>query len=351
MRHALPCLSSSSTTSQGAFALRGWLRYSAFSALVLLFAMFTTNFAHAQFRTSVQGVVTDSTGAVIPGATLTLKNNTNNETIVRTSDDSGTFNFNALPADTFTLTVDHTGFQQKVLADLTFIPEQANSLTVQLALAGTSQEVTVNASTVSAMDTETANIGGTISDNQLQHMPSWNRDPFTLTQLVPGVISDGAQSGGGGVYTPPGQQSGANGTGSGGQAPTENGPPANSNGGHMETNGISIDGISTSSAVWGGSTVITPDEDSIANVRVVSNDYDAEVGRYSGAQTMVTSKSGSNTIHGSLFISIHRPGLNAYQHRITFDGNSSNPQRDTARFNQYGGSVGGPIWKNRVFAF
>jgi len=351
MPHARPCLSSSSTIAQGAFTLRGWLRCSAFTALVLLLAMFSTSVAHAQFRTSVQGVVTDPTGAVVPGATLTLKNNSTNETVVRTSDSTGTFNFNALPSDTFTLTVDHTGFQQKVLADLTFIPEQANSLTVQMSLGGTTQEVTVNASTVSAMDTETANIGGTITDNQFQHMPSWNRDPLTLTQLVPGVISDGAQGNGGGVYTPPGQQSGANGSGAGGTAPTENGPPANSNGGQMETNGISIDGISTSSAVWGGSTVITPDEESVANVRVVSNDYDAEVGRYSGAQTMVTSKSGSNTIHGSLFINIHRPGLNAYQHRIAFDGNSSNPQRDTARFNQYGGSVGGPIWKNRVFAF
>ena len=166
-------------------------------------AMFTGNLAHAQFRTSVQGVVTDPTGAVIPGATLTLKNNSTNATVVRTSDSSGVFNFNALPADTFTLTVDREGFAQKVLSDLTFIPEQANSLTVQMSLAGASQQITVSASTVSAMDTETANIGGTITDNQLQHMPSWNRDPLTLTQLVPGVISDGAQSGGGGVYTPP----------------------------------------------------------------------------------------------------------------------------------------------------
>jgi hypothetical protein len=124
MRHARPCLSSSSTNPQGAFKLRSWLRCSAFSALVLLLAMFSTNFAHAQFRTSVQGVVTDPTGAVIPGATLTLKNNSTNETVVRTSDSTGVFNFNALPADTFTLTVDHTGFQQKVLTDLTFIPEQ-----------------------------------------------------------------------------------------------------------------------------------------------------------------------------------------------------------------------------------
>ena len=351
MPHAHPLSSSPSPTTFGVSALFGWLRCSALSALVLFATLFTASFAHAQFRTSVQGVVTDPTGAVIPGATLTLKNNSTNETVVRTSDSTGVFNFNALPADTFTLTVDHSGFQEKVLADLTFIPEQPNALTVQLALAGTTQVVTVNASTVSAMDTETANTGGTITANDYAHMPSWNRDPFTLTQVVPGVISDGAQAQGGGVYNSPGVGSNAQGSTAGGAAPTENGPPVFANGGQMENNGITIDGISTSSAVWGGSTVITPDEDSVANVRVVSNGYDAEVGRYSGAQTMVTSKSGSNQIHGSLFIGIHRPGLNAFQHTLVESDITTSPQRDTARFNQYGGSIGGPIWKNKVFAF
>ena len=96
---------------------------------------------------------------------------------------------------------------------------------------------------------------------------------------------------------------GSGGSGNGGQAPTENGPQANANGGQYETNGITIDGISTVSAVWGGTTVITPDEDSIANVRIVTNDYDAENGRFSGAQTLVTSKSGTNQFHGSAVLS------------------------------------------------
>jgi hypothetical protein len=331
--------------------LRRWLGRSAASALVLFAMLFTASFAHAQFRTSVQGVVTDPTGAVIPGATLTLKNNATNETVVRTSNADGVFNFNALPADVFTLTVDHAGFQQKVLADLTFIPEQANSLTVQLSLAGATQAVTVTASSEPTLDQETSNIGGTISDNDINHMPSWNRDVFTLTQLVPGVVSDGSQGQGGGVYGTPGNQ-GPGGTGSGGQAPTENGPQANSNGGQYETNGITIDGISTVSAVWGGTTVITPTEDSIANVRIVTNDYDAENGRFSGAQTMVTSKSGTNSLHGSLFFGIHRPGLNAYQHSIIVPSVvTTTPFKDTQRFNQYGGSVGGPIWKDKIFAF
>ncbi len=323
---------------------------SAFSALVLCAAFFTASLAHAQFRTSVQGVVTDTTGAVIPGATVTLKDNATDATLVHKSDGAGVFNFNALPSDVFTLTADHAGFQQTTLNNLQFIPEQANSLTVKLPLAGTTQQVTVDASDHPAMDTETANIGGTITSKDLQQLPSWNRDPFTLTQLVPGTVSDGSQSAGGGVNSNPGTQ-GPGGSGSGGQAPTENGPQANANGGQYETNGISIDGISTASAVWGGTTVITPDEDSIANIRVVTNDYDAENGRFSGAQTMVTSKSGTNTLHGSLFFGLHRPGLNAYQHTIVEPGIITHPIKDTSRFNQYGGSIGGPIIKNRIFFF
>ncbi len=302
--------------------------------------------AHAQFRASIQGTVTDTTGAVVPNATVTLIDQATNKTLTATSSADGIYNFNALPADHFKLTATAAGFQAKVIQDLTIIPEQANSVNVQLALGTASTTVDVSGDTVSAVDTQTANIGGTITSNDIQHLPSFNRDVFTLTQLVPGAISDGAQAGGGGVYNQPGNQ-GPGGSGNGGSSPTENGPQANANGQQYGTNGISIDGISTVSAVWGGTTIITPTEDSIDNVRIVTNDYDAENGRFSGAQTMVTSKSGTNQLHGSAFIAIHRPGLNAYQRRVP----GADPLRDTQRFNQYGGSLGGPIWKNKVFAF
>ena len=128
---------------------------------------------------------------------------------------------------------------------------------------------------------------------------------------------------------------------------TENGiqvfPTATS----TENNGITIDGISTNSAVWGGATVITPSEDSVESVKVVSNSYDAEDGRFCGAQLQITSKSGTNSYHGSLFFTTHQPNLNAYQR---YNGGNS-PTRDNNMFNQFGGSVGGPIWKNKIFAF
>ena len=327
--------------------------------------------AFAQYRTSIQGVVTDPEGAVVPGATLTLKNLSTNGTVVRTSDEAGVFNFNALPADHFSLTVVRAGFQKQVLDNLQLIPEQPNSLNVKLELGVESTTVNVDASLSPALDTETASTGRAISDNEIQHMPVYQRDVTSLIQLAPGVLASGAQSGGGGGFQAPGTQTGASSGGGGNLGhsssifATENGASANANGGQFETNGYSVDGISTVSAVWGGSTVITPSQDAVSNVNIVTNAYDAENGRFSGALTQITSKSGTNSFHGSFFIQIARPGLNAYQRWNGPSSVQSNDPvtgakltpsqrgllRDQDRYNQLGGSIGGPIWKDRVFAF
>lgn len=339
--------------------------------LVLAFLCFFTETSHAQFRTSIQGVVTDPTGAVVPGATLTLKDLATNKTLTQKSNGSGFYSFNALPADHFELTAQASGFQNKVLSDLQLIPEQPNGINITLQAGATSTTVTVNASTQPALDTETANTAQTITANQVEHMPVYERDPTSLIRLVPGALADGAQAGGGGGFQAPGTQSGASSGGGGNLGhsssifATENGPSANTNGGQFETNSYQIDGISTESAVWGGATIITPSEDSISNIQVFTNDYDAEYGRFTGAVTDITSKSGSNHLHGSLFIQVVRPGLDAYQRWNgpqsvkAFDpvtGAKLTPKqrgllRDEDRYNQLGGSIGGPIWKNRIFAF
>ena len=150
--------------------------------------------AYAQYRTSIQGSVTDPDGSVVPGAKLTLIDKATNATQVRTSGDDGVYNFNALPADNFKLTVEKPGFQTKVLDNLQLIPEQPNSVTVKLALGAIDQTVTVDASSEPALDTATSNIGTTITNNDIQHMPSSNRDVFTLTQLAPGTVSDGSRA-------------------------------------------------------------------------------------------------------------------------------------------------------------
>ena len=104
-------------------------------------------------------------------------------------------------------------------------------------------------------------------------------------------------------------------------------------------------------------SIITPSEDSVGDMKVVSNSYDAENGRFSGAQIQVTSKSGTNQFHGSAFFKASRPGLNAYQRWNGVGSDTSGTpalrglNRDDNRFNQYGGSLGGPIWKNKIFGF
>ena len=315
--------------------------------LVAVCALLSPTLAHAQYRTSVQGVVTDSTGAVVPGATLTLTDPATNEKQVRTSNNDGVFNFNALGNTHFKLEVEKQGFTKKVLDNVDLIRDQANALNVELEVGSASQTVNVNASEAPAIDTETASSSGVVSDNEIQHLPSFGRDALRLTQLAPGMLSDGSQSSGG-QYNLPGTQSGpAPSGGAVGIFATENLAQGYSAGNQAQNTGISIDGISTTSAVWGGSTVITPSEDSLEDVKIVTNSYDAEDGRFSGAQIQITSKSGSNQFHGSLFFTGHQPNLNAYQR---YNGGNT-VQRDNSKFEQLGGSVGGPIWKNKVFAF
>ena len=341
-----------------------------FGCCVMLLFMCVASPARAQYRTSIQGTVADPTGALVPGAKLTLTNKSTNETVVRTSNDAGIFNFNALPADHFTLVVTRDGFKKKVLDDLQLIPEQPNALNVVLEIGADSETVTVNASAEPVLDTETADNGTTISENQIQHMPAFQRDVTGLIQLAPGVIADGAQSSGGGGFAAPGTQSGASHGGGGNLGgsssifATENGASANTNGQQFQSNAYTVDGINTVSAVWGGSTVVTPSQDAVSNIKVVTNAYDAENGRFSGAITEITSKSGTNDLHGSVFIEVFRPGLNAYQRwngpqsvsNAGPKGTILTPSergllRDSDRYNQLGGSIGGPIWKNKVFAF
>src|SRR6266403_3741304 len=291
---------------------------------------------HAQYRASLRGTTTDPQGSAVVGAKVTLTNTDTSATLVSTSDDNGIYQFNALPPAPYRLAVEHPGFKKKVLEHVQIIPEQPNSLDLPLEAGAVQQTVTVS-ETTQALDTETANVSGTITSAQIQHMPSFGRDVFQLIQLAPGVFGNGAQGGGGnGVNLPGTQGPGATG-GNQGIFQTENGPQALAVGQQYETNSISIDGISTSSAVWGGTTIITPSEDSVDSVKVLSNGYDSENGRFSGAQIQVTSKSGTNDIHGSAFFTAHRPGLSAYQR---FDGQGNKVLRDNSFFDQFGGSVG-----------
>ena len=130
----------------------------------------------AQYRTSIQGVVTDSTGAVVPGAKLTLTNPATGEKQSRVSNNDGVYNFNALAAARFRVEVEKDGFNKKVLNNVDLIPEQPNALNIQLEVGAVSTTVNVDAAAAPLLDTETASVNGVVSANQIQHMPSYGRD-------------------------------------------------------------------------------------------------------------------------------------------------------------------------------
>ena len=117
----------------------------------------------------------------------------------------GACHFNALPPAPYRLTAEHEGFTKKVLEHVQIIPEQLNALDLQLDVGQIQTTVTVS-DTTQALDTETATVSGTVTSNQIEHMPSFGRDVFQLIQLAPGVFGDGAQGSGGNGQSLPGTQ-------------------------------------------------------------------------------------------------------------------------------------------------
>jgi hypothetical protein len=284
---------------------------------------------------------------MVPGAQLSLTDKETNHVMTTTSTASGDFTFNELAPSTYKLEVKRSGFKNKVLDGVHIIAEQANSLNVVMDIGGQSETVTVNAADSPTIDTETGNIGGTITQEDFAKMPDFGRDPLQLAQLAPGMFGDGSQNAGGGSQSLPGNAGDSSVGASSGPYQTENKPQVFGNGGRNDTNGITIDGVQVTSVTWGSAAVITPNPDTIKEMRVVTNPYDAELGRFSGAQIQMISQNGTNQFHGTALFKLDRPGLNAYQR---FDPNN-NPSRDNAKYNEFGGTLGGPIIHNRLFAF
>ena len=363
MLKRLPNIAALSTKSKAANSLpstrSSWMHATMPGAALI--ALLTATTAFAQYRASIQGTVTDQSGAAIPNAELSLTDLSTNLTTKAKADGHGTFHFNQLPADKFKLAVSASGFANKTLDGVTIIPEQPNTINVSLAVGSTKSEVSVNAAEVPALDTATASINGTITSNEIQHLPSFDRDVFRLVALAPGTFGDEAQSNTGNAKNMPGENQAAPAATDAGIFKTENNPQVIGNGSQVNANNVMIDGIQTSSANWGGTTVVTPSEDSIQYMKVSPNAYDAEFGRFSGNAIQITSKSGTNNFHGSAFFKANRPGMNAWQRwngtgtvdpkNAALSPSARGLSKSTTRFNQFGGSLGGPILRDKLFAF
>src|SRR6202162_5037102 len=305
--------------------------------------------AHAQYRAGLQGTVLDSQGNTVGDANVTLTNKETGKVSQDTTNSSGVYNFLGLPPGRYSLDLELTGFKKKTIENVIVEGEQTQSANVTLDLGDVSQTVTVTGDSAPAIDTETGNISGTLNTREIQNLPSFGRDPFQLLRLAPGVFGDAAHGAGGDSANTPGSQGPGGPQGTSSVFQTENQVQVNANGQRNTANSFQVDGVSVNSLDWGGAATITPNEESIKEVRVTANSYDAQFGRTSGAQVEVVSQNGTDQYHGSLFLKMDRPGLNAYQRNFGLGKGSE--QRAPNRFNQYGGSVGGPLIKHHLFAF
>jgi len=315
---------------------------------LLITLLVTALGAYAQYRAGIQGTVLDPQGGVVAGAKVAVTAKETGFSQETTTDASGVFGVNRLAPGLYDVLVEKAGFRKQVVADVNVAAEQMTSLNVTLEVGKVTESVTVNGADLPAIDTESGNIADTLNSQEIQILPSFGRDPFQLTRLAPGIFGDGATNGdGGGRGMPGSNQSGSGSTGS--IFMTENQPQIVAGGTRNNGNSYQVDGVEVNSLAWGGSAVITPNEEAVKEVQVQASPYSAENGRNSGAQVLVVTKNGTNEFHGSAFLKIHRPGLDAFQRWGGPYGGA--PQRDINRFNQIGGSVGGPILKNRLFFF
>jgi Carboxypeptidase regulatory-like domain/TonB dependent receptor len=322
-----------------------------FSGIIIL-GLGTTTFG--QFGSGLQGTVTDQNGAIVAGATVTLTNTATNSSSTATTNDAGLYRFNGLPQGTYTVAVTQSGFSKKTVEKVTINAESLQGLDIALTTGEVTAEVIVDGSSAPPLDTETSNVGKNITTKEILQLPQVGRDPYQLARLAPGVFGDGARAAGGTAA-----RLGNNGSGPGGSNngifAVENQTQISANGQRVTSNNYEIDGVSVNSQTWGGAAVITPSQEGVAEVQVTSSTYSAEDGRNSGAQVKVISKYGTNDWHGSAFFKINDPALNAFNGFRGVAGvpglTGLNPVRVADKFKTYGGSFGGPIFKDKLFFF
>jgi hypothetical protein len=306
--------------------------------------------ANAQFKAGIQGTVTDSTGSLVPAAQITLTNNETGQVHSNTASDEGFYRISGLAPGKYTLTAEKTGFKKQVLSDLNIEAEGVRGIDVVLTTGELSETVTVTGESLPTLETENGNISKSITTREVRELPQPGRDPYELLRLAPGIFGTGARAAGGqSLGFPNGPGNDPNVAGPGGSNTsifqTENQVPISANGQRVSNNNYTVDGVSVNSLGFGGAAVVTPNQESVKEVRVLSSSYSAEDGRNSGAQVKVVSQNGTNDFHGSAFYKYNDPGLNAFNKFGDIFGGP--PTRVENRFRQFGGSLGGPLYLPR----
>jgi hypothetical protein len=323
---------------------------------------FLTVPALAQYGASLQGTVTDKTGAVVPGAAVTVTNQATGINRNAVTGDSGFYRITGLAPGLYHVDAEANGFKKSSKSNVPVLSETVNGASVTLEIGSANETVVVTAG-AGDLQTESASVGITLTSQQVVDLPEFGRDPYELLRLTPGVFADASRQGNGNAQGIP-QQVGPGGS-SAQIFQTENQVQAIANGQRVSANDYTLDGVSINSLEWGGASVITPNQESVQDITVLSSSYSAEDGRNTGAQVKVISRDGTNTLHGSAFFKVNDKGLNAFNKYygptnvalspITCEFGtitaSHCPDRVDQKYRDYAGSLGGPILKNRLFFF
>lgn len=300
--------------------------------LAVILTMLLSTPMWSQGTTSrVAGVVIDKTGAVVAGATVTAINEGTQVTYTTHSSSTGTFVFDSLQIGTYTVSVDFAGFKKFISKGNVLTIGAPLSVNAVLEVGASSDSIEVHGG-AEMVQTETSGNFGTMLDTrsltQLPVVDIRGRNPLNLVYVVPGVVQSGGQVTGGGVHV---------------------------HGSRDRAWNFTLDGVDTNETSAGGAnfspTRVNPD--SISEFAVITGNQTAEYGRNSGAQVTMVTKSGTNKFHGNAFWFYQSPFLmandfvNKNAQAIAKTANS----RPQFVQNIWGGSVGGPIFKNKTFFF
>jgi len=271
---------------------------------------------------TIQGRITDPSGALVPGAAVTVTNQETNIKLSYVTDENGLYVASLLPIATYTVTASKTGFRTSSSRDIRISAGSGIRLDLRLELGEVSDTVEVTG-TAAQLQTDSAQIATPIGGRTIRDLPIVGRDMLRLATLGPGVVQKQTS----GIHLLTDDYLGNN-------IPTIAG-------GRAESASFTLGGINVNNRRL-NMPMEKPSLDAIEEFKVLANNYTAEYGQGDG-QIIVEFRSGTNNLHGSVYEFLRNDALDA---RGFFD-----VSKPPVRYNQFGTAVGGPIWKNRTFFF
>jgi hypothetical protein len=294
-----------------------------FASILTLVLCFAAPFADAQSTGGrIRGTVMDTSGGAVPGASLTLINEATHATREVQSGANGEYIFLEVPVGTYEIDSVSKSFKKYTRKGIILNLNEVVTVDITLQIGAASEVVEVTGAPP-VVDTTSTQLGAVVNERSSTQLPLNTRDVFQLLQLQPGVQS---QIGNNLFY--------------GSDKPGV----VTVNGGRGRSNNYSVNG-GDSNDLFANLPAVQPSPDSIEEFRVITNSFDAEYGRNSGAVVNVVTKSGTNDLHGSAYEFLRNDVLNA--HGFTFQPTPKPPFKQ----NQFGGTLGGPIKKDRTFIF